>query len=196
VPTNAMHLGLHAGASKCRGGIPVKETVAAIAAWVSPIRWQWFITITFPWNVREETAIKKLRELASVLAKAAHAHVCYLAGQESKSAHNGEQVPVHFHLVLTSHAPISKEAIEAAWSGLVGFGMTPDQVRDHVLVEPYRPELPGIHYCLKDLNEDLADWYFYGLEYFLPGLPGPSRPNHRTLRRARRAAEQKARAGE
>jgi hypothetical protein len=37
------------------------------------------------------------------------------------------------------------------------------------------------------MNDDHGDWHIHRLDEFLPGLPGPSKPNHRTLRRARRA---------
>src|SRR5580700_9340081 len=38
---------------------PKNQQQAAYADWLRPIPWQWLFTLTFPWNVRLETARKK-----------------------------------------------------------------------------------------------------------------------------------------
>jgi hypothetical protein len=47
----------------------------------------------------------------------------------------------------------------------------------------------GAKYCLKRLNDDHSDWYIHNLEHFLPDAPGPSKPNHLTVRAAKRAKQ-------
>jgi hypothetical protein len=44
--------------------IPQRDrmVVDAAAKWLRPIQWHWFITLTFPWNVKGEAADVKLKE--------------------------------------------------------------------------------------------------------------------------------------
>lgn len=168
-----------------------KRVVDAVAKWLRPVEWQWFATLTFPWNVRAETAVRKLRQFINALEKAAHANLCVVAGQESKPHQQGMNVPHHFHLLMASHARISREAIEAVWLGLVT--LRPAQCsknQDSVSAVPFNPGKPGAEYCLKGMNDDCGDWIMHRLEQFLPSVPGPSKPNHRTVRSAKRANQQ------
>jgi hypothetical protein len=158
-----------------------RQTVDAVAQWLRPVPWQWFVTATFSGNIRAETAAGKLR---------AFANVCCVAGQESKPCLHGVRVPWHFHLLLTSHARIPQEAIEAIWRGLVGCGSAKGQNQGNVLVTPYAAHSLGPEYCLKAMNDTYGDWHLHRLENFLSNLPGPSKPNHRILRSARRAKQQ------
>jgi hypothetical protein len=165
-----------------------RRVVDAVAKWLRPIKWQWYITLTFPWDVRPVTAYSKLRQFANRLEKFTHANVCYVAGQESRSHPLGMNVPPHFHLLLTSHARISREAIEAIWFGLIKSGCDEYvKMQDCVLAKPFESNKLGMEYCLKGMNEDLGEWFMHRLEHFLPNVPGPSKPNHHTVRSARRA---------
>jgi len=179
--------------------IPESErcVVDAAAKWLRPIPWQWFVTLTFPWNIRYETADRKLRELINNLEKSLGTSVCFVAGKESKPKVDGVSVPWHFHVLMASHASIPRSAIEYFWKQLVGAGHS--RVIDgrfeseSVKVEPYNENERGPEYCLKAMCSLQGDWSFRRLEIFNPNIGGASRPNHRTLRAARRAKEQKQR---
>jgi len=173
-----------------------REVVAAIKKWLQPVRWQWFVTLTFPWNVGEETAIKKLRKFADRLEKFSRGNICFVAGRESRAMQHGLNVPHHFHMLVTSRGPLTVLAIQTAWRGLVAPRGTKMEREDCIRVEVYDPDAPGAEYCLKRLNDDQSDWLTHRLEHFLPEAPGPSRPNHRTVRSAKRAKAQAARFGQ
>lgn len=52
--------------------IPERDrmVVDAAAKWLRPIQWQWFVTLTFPWNVKGETADVKLKEWLNLIERA------------------------------------------------------------------------------------------------------------------------------
>jgi hypothetical protein len=171
-----------------------RRVVDAVAKWLRPVQWQWFVTITFPWNVRSETADKKLKALIDGLERHHRAIVGFVAGKESRSRHDGSRVPWHFHLLITSQVPISREAVECLWLGLIRRGLQSDadfqNRREHAKVEAYQAHERGPEYCLKTMSDETGDWYIHRLEHFLPGIPGAARPNHRTVRHQRRNAPQ------
>lgn len=59
-----------------RISVKVRQGVDAVSRWLRPVDWQLFATLTFPWNVRAETADKKLRQLVNLLEKTYRARVC------------------------------------------------------------------------------------------------------------------------
>jgi hypothetical protein len=179
--------------------IPENEhrVMDAAARWLRPIPWQWFITLTFPWNVRDQTADRKFKELINFLEKSLGTSVCFVAGKESKPKVDGINVPWHFHVLMASHASIPSSAIEYFWKRLVGSGHLREIdgkiESESIMVEPYNENERGPEYCLKTMCDLRADWLFRRLELFIPNFGGPSKPNHRTFRAARRAKEQQAR---
>lgn len=172
-----------------------RRNVDAAAKWLSQIDWQWFVTLTFPWNIRSESADAKLKSMLNQLEKHHRANLGAVIGKESRSRHDRSRVPWHFHLLIASSAPVSKESIEMLWVGLIKNRSQPDSVAslisEHVVVKPYNPESLGSEYCLKMMSDDTADWGLHRMDCFLPALRTSS-PNHRTLRRQRRAAAQAA----
>jgi hypothetical protein len=168
-----------------------RNRVDIAAKWLSPIPWQWFVTLTFPWNVRAETADAKLIELFNLLEKHHHEILGAVIGKESRSRHDGSRVPWHFHLLITSNSPVSKEAIESVWIGLIRNRSQVDPLAamtsEHVEVKPYCATALGTEYCLKMISKDDAEWDFHRMDCFLPRLRGTARPTHRTLRRGKRA---------
>lgn len=173
-----------------------RNVVTAVAEWLRPVRWQWFVTLTFPWDVAYSTADRKLRELINALERFHRAPIGYVAGKESRSRHDGGRVPWHFHLLITSRCRVSKEALETLWLDQIRRGLQSEadilKRGEHALVEPYEAHRLGPEYCLKTMNEDTSDWYIHRLREFLPGLPGTAFPNHCTVRRQRRAIAQAA----
>jgi len=72
--------------------------------------------------------------------------------------------------------------------GVLGaFGQAENEIKDNISIEAYDPYVLGPKYCLKRMNDLHSDWHIYNLEHFLPGAPGPSKPNHQTVRAAKRA---------
>ncbi len=162
-----------------------RRAVDAVAKWLRPIPWQWFVTLTFSWDVRDETAVGKMRRFLDALERHCKDDVCAVAGQESKPSQGGMSVPWHFHLLLASRQSISKQSIEAIWRGLVCRASDRKAWEESVQVEPYASEERGPEYCLKSMNDAFGDWHLHRLEVFLPY--SPSKTNHRTIRGARRA---------
>ena len=163
-----------------------RVTVNAAAKWLKAIPWQWFITLTFPWNVRQETAAGKLRNFVNIIEQHLKSNVCIVAGMESKSRHSGERVPWHYHLLLASRATIPREAIVALWHGQVASRAAKPSIADSVQADRYDKHQRGVEYCLKRMGDNSGDWLFRRLPIFMPY--GPRKPNHRTVRGARRAA--------
>ena len=167
--------------------------VDAVAKWLRPVPWQWFLTITFPWNVRSETAVHKLCSFINELERFSRANACFVAGQESKPRQCGVSVPNHFHLLLASHATLPREAVEALCFAQITHRPSQGRNRESVHAEHYNSDQRGPEYCLKAINDSHGDWFIHRLELFLPGAVGPSKPNHRSVRNDRRSREQATR---
>jgi len=162
-----------------------RRAVDAVAKWLRPIPWQWFVTLTFPWDVRDTTALRKLRLLLDALERHHKGDVCAVVGQESKPRRDGMRVPWHFHMLIASRNSISRECIETIWRGLVCRAADRKGWEESVQVEPYEAGERGPEYCLKSMNDAFGDWHIHRLEAFL--RYSPSKTNHRTIRGARRA---------
>jgi hypothetical protein len=177
--------------------IPVqdRQVVDAVAKWLNPIPWQWFVTLTFSWNVSGETADQKLKEWLNTVERDLKARVCFVAGKEHTPSSVGMEVPWHFHLLAASEAPIPQQLLERTWRSLAGRGTRRPAndgfVDDSVLVESYELNRGGPQYCLKSMNTCDGDWLFRWLELFNPLMKQTSRPNHDKIRqRARFDARQ------
>jgi hypothetical protein len=95
--------------------------IDAVKTWLSPIRWQHFVTLEFPWHVRAETAAAKLREFLNNVERELRDSVCFIGGLEEQSK-SGEPVPAHFHLLVTSARPIPEQLLKEVWWRMVGHG--------------------------------------------------------------------------
>ena len=67
--------------------------VDATARWLRPVSWQWFVTLTFPWNVRSETADAKLKQWLNQIERTMRTRVCFVAGKERTPRSYGMEVP-------------------------------------------------------------------------------------------------------
>jgi hypothetical protein len=181
--------------------IPAQERAAvdAAAKWLRPVRWQWFISLTFTWNVRGETADRKFKKWVNLVERGMRSRMCFVAGKERKPSSHGMEVPWHFHVLVTSLAEAPKELLQKKWTGLVGSGTRREAdgvvVEESILVEPYEGHLKGPEYCLKSMNDCNGDWLFRWLELFNPGIKQTTRPNHRSLVQRKRFDEQRRRQG-
>src|ERR1019366_10219783 len=149
--------------------IPERDrmVVDAAAKWLRPIQWQWFVTLTFPWNVKGETADVKLKEWLNLIERTLKTRVCFVAGKERKPHSYGMEVPWHFHILAMSLAAMPKGLLEESWRTLMSpaarrlleaeavndsIAAEDDPVDDSVVVEPYKHNRQGPEYCLKSLN--------------------------------------------
>lgn len=174
-----------------------RTAVDEIAHWLQPINWQFFVTLTFPWNVRAETADAKLKAWLNALERDLKTRVCFIAGKECKPHSHGVEVPWHFHVLVASMVEIPKELMEGLWLALIGRAnqavMPGESQNEHVLVLRYEPGELGHQYCLKALNSSDGDWQFRWIELFNPRIPCTARPNHRTERNQTRFVQQQRR---
>jgi hypothetical protein len=154
--------------------------------------WQWFITLTFLWDVRSETADAKLKEWLNLVERTLRTRVCFVAGKERKPHSYGMEVPWHFHILAMSLAAMPKGLLEESWRTLMSpaarrlleaeavndsIAAEDDPVDDSVVVEPYKHNRQGPEYCLKSLNTYDGDWCFRWLELFNPPIRPTSFPN-------------------
>lgn len=173
-----------------------RQMVDAVATWLAPIHWQFFVTLTFRWNVREDTAIKHLRGFISNIQRELRSRVCFVAGKERRSASTSAEVPWHFHVLLTAKVPITEDLIRSSWRSQAGPGKrTPSHPEgDSADIRPYDPERRGVEYCLKLVNNTDGDWLSAWLEYFNPNIPWSGKNSHKSVRQRRRARAEAERA--
>jgi len=174
-----------------------RQTSDAVAQWLRPVPWEWFVTLTAPWNLRPETADKKLQQWRNSLEKLSRTNVCFAAARESKSTSYGIRVPCHFHVLLVSQMLLSKETIEFCWLNLISPSLAvraqAGMRQESVCVERFDMYKRGPEYCFKFINECDGEWFSHRLERFLPNVSGTSRPNHRSVRSHRRDSMRAAR---
>jgi hypothetical protein len=158
----------------------MKAAVEAVAGWVSPIAWQKFVTMTFPWNVTSETAGRKFKAMLGEMEREMRTPVAYVAAMEGR-AKSGGKVPLHIHAAIAAKATISASRMEAIWTELTSRRTA--QAEDGIQIKPWRDGAGGMEYILKLADTD-AEWSFRWLELMNPAI----RPslNHRTIRNARR----------
>ena len=129
---------------------PEQATADAIAEWLSPIPWQLFITLTFPWNVTSETADRKLKEFINSLERDLKTRICYAAGRESQTK-AGYSVPWHFHVLLASLEAVPVALVEASWLRLVARIHADPGEQDCIDVQPFNSQLRGAEYIVKQI---------------------------------------------
>jgi hypothetical protein len=163
-----------------------RQELDAIAKWLSPVPWQWFVTLTFSWNVRSETADLKLKRWLDAVESELRARVCFIAGKERKPDSHGMAVPWHFHLLATSDVAIPLELLVQKWKRAEGRARwssgTQREKDEIVLVESFKQNSRGPEYCLKSINACGGDWFFRWLELFNPLMKQTGRPRHDKIR--------------
>ncbi len=156
--------------------------------------WQYFVTLTFPWNVTGSTANSHFSRWLDAIEQALQTRVCYVAGMECGPLHD-RMIPWHFHVLVTALVPIPADLLEDAWQHQVAAHghVQPGGLDVPALVKSYEVHRLGPEYCLKKMNDCHGEWQFRWLEYFLPGQPGPSCPSGRSIRQRRRFLDQASR---
>jgi hypothetical protein len=164
----------------------MEATVEAVAEWASPVAWQQFVTMTFPWTATSETAGKKFKALLNAMEREMRAPIAYVSGIEGRTK-TGERCAPHIHAALAAQAPISGHRMEAIWAELTGRRQPQDD--DSIQIAPWKEGVGGIEYILKFGTED---WDFRWLELVNPAIKATAtHRTNRTLRRQQQDARQR-----
>ena len=152
------------------------------ANWLKQVDWQLFCTFTFPGVVFDQEAIKAFAEFINQLEHYRQCDVAYVRGDEKRYSGCGKPgCPRHFHALLACDRPIAPEYVEALWNSKVGRRSDADSAQ----VKPYDPNLDGLSYVLKYINQPEGDWALRKIDLFLPSKAGEKITKHmrRHLRR-------------
>lgn len=173
-----------------------RQVVNAVAQWLRPIRWQWFVvTLTFSWRVTDETADGKLHNWLNAIERDLKTRVCFVAGKERKPESHGIECPWHFHILVTAQISLPKEMLERHWYRTIRRTAPSLSAQDDsdvpALVKPYHKHEMGLEYCLKMMNECNGEWQCRWLELFLPHQKRTIFPSSRRIRQRRRFLEQR-----
>jgi hypothetical protein len=164
------------------------HAISAAADWLRPVPWQLFTTLEFPRRARPEIATAKFGEFIDSMERNLRSRVCSVHVLESKSKDRGERVPLHIHSALTAIKPIDPWLVSSAWHARVG--RTDPTSSDLVLTRPFDPEMGGIEYILKQMDDPDCEWGFRNLHLFNPNVKLDSKLDYTSLRSARRWQQQ------
>jgi hypothetical protein len=164
-----------------------REVVTEWGRWLAPIKWQLFVTLTFPWNIAPGTADRKFKEMINSLERAMKERIGYLAGKEGKSK-CGFEVPWHFHVALVAKGLINESLVENTWMVLINHQHSGERGDQNVVVQPYKDSLRGVEYIVKQSNESAGDLQHRWLEVFNPKISRTMDASHKSLRQARRSS--------
>jgi len=166
--------------------------------WLKRVSWQWFVTLTFAYQVSDQQANKIFLEYIDRVERHLRAPIAYVRGDEKRYSGCGKPgAPWHYHLVMASTASLPAAWMRATWEAMAGRRQNGAGGN----FRRYDPERGGIGYLLKMIKHDHGDWTFRNLDLVLPAeasVGGRSR-NHRQrrregrqLRRMEQAASQQA----
>lgn len=160
------------------------ETVNQAAKWLKQVDWKLFCTFTFPaWRVPDERADKTFATFVNHLERAIKSDIAYVRGDEKNLASGSRsESGRHFHVLLTSLAPLNPTFVSWLWTETVG-NRSDDASAE---VEPYNPARKGPEYVLKYINNVNGGWKVGKLELFHPEARGLQDMTKRFRRRLRR----------
>jgi len=165
-----------------------RNAINAVSEWLSPVPWQYFVTLEFPWNVGQMAATVELEEYLNAVEQQLRESVCFIAGLEGKSK-AGINVPWHFHMLVTASRQIPMDLLKELWWAREGRGTRSElhPEGDSIVVLPFEADRHGLEYCLKFANDCRGDWMFKWIEIFNPDIPRSA--DHRVVRRRKRSQE-------
>ena len=172
-----------------------QRTLLDLGEWLGLIQWDWLMTLTFPWNVSAETAMRKLCMFLDLLECRYGANVCVVGSMEAKPRTYGMKRAPPLSSGLKSHAKLDPTIIKHYWLLLVRQKAGNVDREDSIRIDRYDSAKPGIEYALKSLTDCTGHWFIvlHRVDVFHPGIGLPADANHRARRRARRAKEQECR---
>jgi hypothetical protein len=156
--------------------------LAVYVEWLRPIPWQLFCTFTFAWSVSDQQAVKVFQEFVNRLERLMHYPIVLIRGDEKRFSGCGMPgAPRHFHALMTSHIQLDSYFVSALWMSMAG--QREDGAGADVRI--YDPNMGGLAYVLKFLNDPLGDWDFRNLDLFLANFRSEEM-KHRQRRRLAR----------
>jgi len=159
-----------------------RKTAEGYADWVKLVPWKLFCTFTFAWKVSDAQADKTFTEFINRLEHVLKCDVGYVRGDEKRLSGCGKPAcGRHFHVLLTSVAPMHSSVVEWLWMGMAG-NRSDDAGAQ---VEPYDANRNGASYVLKYINQVDGNWTFRKLHLFHPSA-SEGKVNKRRRRLLRR----------
>jgi hypothetical protein len=130
-----------------------KQTMAAYAEWFKSVEWKLFATFTFGSQHSDERADWKFKEFINSLEREIKADIIYVRGDEKRFSGCGKPACMrHFHVILTSAAPLDPFFVECRWKDIAGHR------HDGADVYPFDSGLPGVQYVFKMMNQPYGEW--------------------------------------
>jgi hypothetical protein len=159
-----------------------RPTSEAYVAWLKTVPWQLFCTFTFAWQVSDPQAVMVFREFVNRLERSLRIPVVLVRGDEKRFSGCGMPgAPRHFHALLTAHRKLDRQLVADLWMSMAGRRENGAGAN----VRIYDPNLGGLAYVLKFINQPLGDWDFWNVDLFLRP-PDQQRMNSRQRRRLAR----------
>ena len=137
--------------------------VAAYAEFFKSVEWQLFATFTFGSQHSDDQADWKFNQFINRLEATIKADVIYVRGDEKRFSGCGKPAcGRHFHVLITSAAPLDPFMVECLWKNIAGHR------HDGADVRLYDPELDGVQYVFKMMNQPYGEWKIRNLHLVLP----------------------------
>jgi len=156
-----------------------KQIVAAYAEFFKAVPWRLFATFTFGSQHSDELADWKFNQFIKLLERMIHADIVYIRGDEKRFSGCGKPAcGRHFHALLTSAAPLDAFLVLCLWMTVAGHR------DDGADVRQYDPELKGVQYVFKMMNQPYGEWTARNLHLVLPMEQGKA--GRRTRRNVKR----------
>lgn len=134
-------------------------------AWLRPLPWEIFATLTFAWPVSDPQALKVFRQFIDRIEKGLRGPIALVRGDEKRFSGCGKPgAPRHFHVLMAAHRPLDRRWVCEHWMRLAGYRSNGAGADARI----YDASLPGVDYVLKFINQPDGDWDFRNLDLFLP----------------------------
>jgi hypothetical protein len=161
------------------------KDLEAYVAWLQQIPWQIFGTFTFAWAVSDPQALRVFGEFVNRMEKSASGSLAFVRGDEKRFSGCGMPgAPRHYHAVFAAHRKLDRHWVADHWMSLAG--RRDDGTGADVRI--YDPNLNGLAYVLKFINQPLGDWDLRNLDLFLRPLDQQHMDSRQRRRLARHAA--------
>jgi len=140
-----------------------RKTAEEYADWVEQVPWKLFCTFTFAWKVSDPQAENTFVGFINRLERVLKCDVGYVRGDEKRLSGCGKPAcGRHFHVLLTSVAPMQPAVVEWLWMNMAGNRSDNAGAQ----VQPYDSNQNGVSYVLKFINRVDGDWKFRKLHLF------------------------------
>jgi hypothetical protein len=150
--------------------------------WLQGVRWQLFCTFTFAWPVSDPQADKVFKRFIDRLEKSLACPIAYIRGDEKRFSGCGmPAAPRHFHAVLTTHGRLDRHWVADHWMQMAGHRLKGAGAD----VRIYDPNLGGLAYVLKFINQPNGEWAVHNLDLFLRTLDTEQMTSRERRRRSR-----------